>query len=473
MSRAIRAEYEKQLLFPPCVEDWVAADHPARFLREFVDSLDLEVLGFAVESEEGEPGRPHYASDLLLKVWLYGYVHKIRSSRGLETACREHLSLIWLTGAHEPDHNTLWRFFRAHREPLRGVFREVVRLAARAGLVGLVLHAVDGTKIRSRSSTRSLRRKEELERLLAAIETSLDEFEEAVEAAQEQEEGEYRLPESLEDRQALRQRVVELLDQMESEDRKSVNAAEPEARVMKCEGSLVLSYNAQAAVDSVSGLIVGQDVVTAASDNHQLVPLLDQVHDTLGAVAERTVADGGYCSGKTLSDAQTRGYGVLVNLPPSMRPNPDKPFASNQFSYDSERDCCICPRGEELPLARVREKPGRGYAVHEYRCQSFRECPVRSQCSRDKQGRRIEISPHDAALRQHQIDSQNPEARKDLARRGQIAEAPFGWIKQAMGFRRFTQWGLPANRTQWALVCTAINLKKLLPYWNEGFLSFA
>ena len=136
MSKAIEANYEEILMFPPAVEDWVGEDHPARFVREMVESMELRELGFA--ESPGEEGRPHYGTDLLVKAWLWGYLNRIRSSRQLEKACRENLSLIWLVGRREPDHNTLWRFWARNREALQKLFREVVGVAVRAEVVGTV-----------------------------------------------------------------------------------------------------------------------------------------------------------------------------------------------------------------------------------------------------------------------------------------------------------------------------------------------
>ena len=153
MGKQIRADYEQILMFPPSVEDWVGKDHPARFIRDFVDSLDLSELG--IEIPDSDTGRPPYAPDLLLKVWLYGYFNRIRASRKLEKACLENMGLIWLTGMNAPDHNSLWRFFKANKKSLRHLFKQSIRVALKADLIGLVLHAVDGTKIRTLSSQRA------------------------------------------------------------------------------------------------------------------------------------------------------------------------------------------------------------------------------------------------------------------------------------------------------------------------------
>ena len=195
LSQEIRAHYDQIDLLPQCLEDWVPRDHPARFIREFVDALDLEALGF--RGRESEEGRPNYAADLLLKVWLYGYLTRMRSTRELERACREHLSLLWLTGRHAPDHNTLWRFWKENGGALRQVFRQGVKVAAEHGLIGLICHAVDGTKIRAAASRRGVEHRPELEQALGQVEASIREMERAVEAGEAEEEGAYRLPPEL------------------------------------------------------------------------------------------------------------------------------------------------------------------------------------------------------------------------------------------------------------------------------------
>ena len=266
MTRKITANYQETYLFPPSLEDWVGADHPARFIREVVEAMDIVELGFE-ESGEKERGRPHYSAELLLKAWLYGYMNDIRSHRQLEKACRENLGLIWLLGRQEPDHNTLWRFWRRHRKAIRNVFRQVVRLSAKFKVVGVVLHAVDGTKIQSRCTSRSrgiLKRKrlqsqlDEIDQLTAEIEEEIDRNN------PETGKGSYRLPENLQDREQLREEIQKGLSKLDEEDRDYLNENDPDAQMMPCGKSKKLAYNAQVVVDEQSGLIVASEVVDRA-----------------------------------------------------------------------------------------------------------------------------------------------------------------------------------------------------------------
>jgi transposase len=211
MSYEKRADYRERFLFPPSLEDWVGADHPARFVREMVDAFDLRELGF--KTRVAEEGRPNYAADMLLKVWLYGYLMRIRSSRGLERGCRENVGLIWLTGMNEPDHNTLWRFFKENKKALKNVFKQVVRVAAKAELIGLVLHAADGTKIAVRASRRTAWHKTDLEKALRRLDQSIEEMISGVERAERSEQGEYRLPEELKEQERLREKIKAALSE--------------------------------------------------------------------------------------------------------------------------------------------------------------------------------------------------------------------------------------------------------------------
>jgi transposase len=471
MSQEIRANYEQIDLLPQSLEDWVPRDHPARFIREFVDALDLVGLGF--RAREREEGRPNYAADLLLKVWLYGYLTRMRSTRELERACREHLSLVWLTGRHAPDHNTLWRFWKENGGALRQVFRQGVKVAAEHGLIGLICHAVDGTKIRAASARRGVEHRPELEQALGQVEASIREMERAVEAGEAEEEGEYRLPPELQAAQQLRQAIQASLGRRREVQREHLHPQELEARVMPCEGRKELAYNAQVVVDEASGLMVAEDVTNEENDHHQLVPMLEEAEENLGQVAQETVADGSYQSMVGLGEAERKGYAVLVNLGQEAGAKRGGPYHSSRFPYEASQDVVLCPRGERLKFERVKRNQRWPYAVRAYRCGRFRECPGRAACSADRQGRQIEISPYHQALARQRAKQQDPEKQKLLRQRKTIVEPVFGVIKQARGFRRWTVRGLANVRTQWALICTAFNLRKMYKAWEAGQLAWA
>jgi transposase len=471
MSHEIRANYDQIDLLPQSLEDWVPGDHPARFIREFVDALDLGELGF--RERESEEGRPSYAADLLLKVWLYGYLARIRSTRELERACREHLSLVWLTGRHAPDHNTLWRFWRENRGALREVFGAGVKVAAAQGLIGMICHAVDGTKIRAVASRRTVEHRKELEKALGRVEASITEMEAAVEAAEQEETGEYRLPEGLQEAGKLRQAIRESLGKMREAKREHLHPQEPEARLMPCEGRQDPAYNAQAVVDAQAGIIVAETTVNAESDNAMLVPMLEEVEANVGEVAKETVADGGYCSAGQLGEAEARGYDVLV-APGAETGGPKRgAYDSAKFEYEGERDEVICPQGKRLKFEGRENKGPQRPAVRSYRCLHYPQCPVRALCSRRRDGRRIEVSPQRAAVMRQREKRRDPAQQALLRQRKAIVEPVFATIKQAMGFRRWTVRGLENVRTQWALLCAAFNLKKMYKHWAVGQLALA
>jgi transposase len=467
MANEIRPDYDSMHLFPPALEDWVPADHPARFIRDFVDALDLEDLEF--KARRSERGRPNYALDLLLKVWLYGYFNRIRSTRELERACHEHLSLIWLTGMKYPDHNTLWRFLRNNPEAIRKAFAAGVQVAASSGLVGMVLHALDGTKIRAQASRHTALHRKQLERALKELDSKFDEMFSEVEAAEREQEGDYKLPEELQDAETRRQAIRDALAELDNAETDHLQPSEPDARMMKCDGRVDFGYNPQVVVDEHSGLIVAADVTTEETDYEQLVPMVKKVDEVLGDTAEETVADKGYSSGPALHEAQEEGLNVLVHLQSHMdEPKDPDEFHHSRFHHDTQRDVIICPRGEFLTFEHEKWDSSNKYKVRVFRCQSFHDCPDRFSCSSSKRGRTIRINPYKPAVDKQIEKQRTPEAKRSLSRRKVIVEPPFGTIKEGMSFRRFTVHNLDPVRMQWALVCFAFNLRKLYRSWSEG-----
>jgi len=467
MANEMRPDYDSIHLFPPALEDWVPADHPARFIRDFVDALDLDALEF--KARRSERGRPNYAPDMLLKVWLYGYFNRIRSTRDLERACHEHLSLIWLTGMMYPDHNTLWRFLRNNPEVIRKTFAAGVRVAASSGLVGMVLHALDGTKIRAQASRHTAHHRNQLKRALKELDAKINEMLSEVEAKESEQEGNYKLPEELLDAESRRQLIRDALAELDSAQTDHLQPAEPDARMMKCDGRTDFGYNPQIVVDEQSGLIVAEDVSAEETDYEQLVPMVMKVEEVVGDTAEETVADSGYSSGKVLHEAQERGMDVLVHLQPHMdEPKDPGEFHCSRFHHDKQHDVVICPRGETLTFEQKKWDSSNKYKVRVYRCRSFHDCPNRFKCSRSKRGRTVRVNPYKPALDKQIEKQRTPEAKRCLSRRKVIVEPPFGTIKEGMSFRRFTLRHLDGARLQWALVCLAFNLRKLYRSWSVG-----
>jgi len=468
MGGVIRANYEQLLLLPPCVEDWIALDHPARFIRDFVDAQDLAALGFVVP--EGREGRPAYGADLLLKVWLYGYFQKIRSTRGLERGCYDSMALVWLTGNHAPDHNTLWRFWRANRGALRGMFKRSVEVAVKSEMVSWALQAVDGTKVAAEASTATAWHRKRLEKVLARLDEAVDEVLGQTEAGEGQEETSHRMPEAMSDAGRRRAKIVEALAQLKAADRERMHPKEPEAVVMACSEGKRLGYNAQAVTEEKNHVIVAAEVTREANDMGQLNAMIAAAAANTGAAAQASVADGGYFTGKEIAQAQQEGRAVVANVPEAYAGNGAR-FHRANFTYDSERDEFVCPMGERLAYWRDKASKDPSQAkTRVYRCGNAQTCPCRGECTKQARGRTINKDEYYEAVQRQIARQKTPEAVEALRRRKEIAELPFAWIKRAMGFRRWTVRGLENVRTQWALVCATVNLRTLFGAWRKGTL---
>lgn len=465
MAQPIAPDYGQQFLFPPALEDWVPADHPARFLREFVDQLDLPALGFAVPA--AVDGRPPYHPSLLLKIWLFGYFHRIRSTRKLEAACRDLLPLLWLSGLIAPDHNSLWRFWRDNKKALRAIFKQTVQLAVNTGAVGFALQALDGTKIQAACSGPKGWSKEYMEKLLGQLDTALEDLElKIVEENPQDDAPGYRLPEGLAERRALREEIKKGLAQLQADGRHHYHPVEPEARRMKVGDTNRYAYNAQAIADEQEKILVACDATRQETDNGQLVPMIEQARENLGAgntVETVTVADTGYGSGADLQAAHDNGIEVLAP-PLEGKPAETHPYATQHFHINPHAGTVTCPEGRSLDHEGQTTK--RGHIVRRFRCH-HRDCPVRDQCTRDPKGRQIEVWPHQAIVQAMRGKLEQPGTRAQWEQRSRTIEPCFAQIKQHDGFRRWTVWGLEGVRTQWSLLCATLNLRILYKRWRQ------
>jgi transposase len=458
-------EREAGWQLPSSLDALIPADHPVRFVAAYLDGLDAtdwRHLGISLQG--AEQGAPRYHPTVLLGIWLWGFLQGVRSARKLEAACRELLSYRWLTGQQIPDHNTLWRFYQAHRAGMRYLLTHSVQTAVRAGLVDLALQAVDGTKLAGNAAKDRTYDAKGLERLIERTERAIADLE-----AQNATGGEGvppRLPQELASKEALLERVREAKERLEPGGR--INLTDGEARLMKGRGGYVAGYNAQAMVSpldattagSTGMLITAAEVTDDPDDHEQLVPMLEQAAQTTGQRAAATAADGGYHSGANL--AASSGQCLVM---PEAQPGLDAPYHKDRFGYDAQQDAYTCPHGQVLTFRGTKQSGERVYRIKGAPCRS---CPAFGVCTTNRrQGRVLEISPYEPELRAHRTWMATPEAQALYRRRKELIEPVFGMVKEQQGARRLLLRGLDGVRAEWSLLAATFNLRTLARVWQQ------
>ncbi|MDD9994748.1 MAG: IS1182 family transposase [Dehalococcoidia bacterium] len=470
---------EQIWLLPPTLGELVPDDHPARFVAEFVDALDREEWAeLGVEINGDHLGAPAYHPRALLSVWLYGFMNNVRSCRKLEAACRDQIPLLWLTGWQYPDHNTLWRFYKAHRQAMRSLFRRTVRTAVAMELVDLAVQAVDGTKVIANASREKSYAPDQLERLLERVEKAIEEMEAQNEGGDEAVPA--RLPEQLADQKALRERVRQAVEEQASRKRppsrfagqNRINLTDRDAKPMKTREGFMPAYNAQAMVSPLASggnttgmLLTAVDVVDETNDAFQLTPMMEQAEEVTGTRTPVTLADAGYFGSKHLEASRRKGQQVAM---PDTTASLGTPYHKDQFHYDEKSDSYTCPHGERMPFVGVAKNKGTPMRV--YRVASGTvclNCPAFGACTTEyRLGRALQIGPYDHALREHRAWMSTPAAQEAYQLRKQLVEPVFGIFKEQLGARRFWLRGLANVKAEWVMLATAFNLRTLWRAWR-------
>lgn len=459
-------------LFPPTLEELIPEDHAARYVAAFVDALDRAAWSeLGVAADGSARGAPAYHPRLLLGVWLYGFMSGVRSSRGLERACRDQVPFLWLTGWQHPDHHTLWRFYQQHRAALRKLLKRTVRTAVATGLVDLAVQAVDGTRVAGSAARERTLDAAELADLLGRVETAIVELE--AQNAGGDDPPPARLPAELRQAEALRERVQEALATVTDEDGPArANLTDPDATLQKARGGgFVVGYNAQAVVAGVAApeaggpgglLITAADVTTDRDDHGALVPLFEQAEELTGTPIATGLGDGGYHAAANLTACDTAGRIIL--MPDPQTPRPGDLYHKDRFVHDPETDTYTCPRGQVLTFHGLVSRKAGAPQVRKYRASKVAcdACPVRDACTKSKtKGRSITIGPDDARLRAHRALMATDAAQETYRRRKTLPEPAFGILKERLGARRFLLRGLANVRAEWTLLAVAFNLRTL------------
>lgn len=460
-------------LLPPTLDELIGDDHPVRFIASFVDSSEDNVWQqMGVDLNGDSLGTPAYHPRALLGVWLYGFMTGTRSSRKLESACRDQMPYLWLTGWQHPDHNTLWRFYKEHRAKMRHLFKLTVRTAVSMNLVDMAMQAIDGTKIQANAARDRTYDAKALQALLKRVDTVIQELE------KQNEEGEYsspvHLPEKLRQTQLLRTEVKAALARLAEDDGlKRVNLTDSDAELMKSRQGIVAGYNVQTVVSPLQVTETGKPggmFITAVSavqdtdDHHQLVNMVEQAEEITGRRADITVADAGYHSGVNLAACAKRDQRVAISEP---QENRLKPAHHDKFCYDAGTDSYTCPLGQTLKFIEVRSVINKTVRVYGGLGSVCRLCTAFGTCTTNRyRGRELLIGPFEAPLLKHRAWMATDEAKIAYRRRKQLSEPSFGIIKEQMGFRRFLLRGLNNVKAEAVIIATAFNLRTLYRVWR-------
>lgn len=448
-------------LFPERLDDFITEDNPVRVIDAFVEGLALRELGFK-GVDPSSTGRPAYHPSILLKLYIYGYLNRIHSSRRLERESRRNVELMWLTGRLSPDFKTIADFRKDNGKAIRRVCREFVVLCRRLDLFSQAIVAIDGSKFKALNNrdknftpAKMKPRMEQIDasiaRYMGQLDTADREEPAVAEAYTEQ------LQEKIEKLKNEMQRLRELESQMLEAPDKQISQTDPDARSMKTRGNGIVGYNVQTAVDAENHLIVAHEVINTGSDRSQLATMAQQAREAVDAEDLTAVADRGYYKGEEILACEQAGITTFLPKPQTSGNRAKGLFGRDNFCYIPEANEYHCPAGERM-IWRFRNVEG-GKTLDCYWSSACPSCAIKSQCTTGKQ-RRIKRWEHEAVLEaaQARLD-QEPE--KMRVRRATV-EHPFGTLKAWMGYTHFLTKTLPNVRTEMSLHVLSYNLKRVM-----------
>jgi transposase len=451
-------------LFPESLEDWIGEDNPVRVIDVFVDELDLAGLGFnGVEPEE--TGRPSYHPPVLLKLYIYGYLNRVQSSRRLEREALRNVEVMWLTGRLAPDHKTIADFRKDNGVAIRKVCRRFVALCRMMGLLVQASVAIDGSKFKAVNNRDKNFTRAKMDRRMAQIEESAARYLQQLDTADRQEPSEAlktktsRLREKIAKLKEQMQLLEVLKKQMLATADQQISLTDPDARSMATSGrgSCVVGYNVQVAVDTAHHLIINHEVTNVGTDRSQLLSVAKDAKAVLGAENLDAVADRGYFSGDQILACEKAGITVSRPKPMTSNSKAEGRFGKQNFRYVAEGDNYTCPAGERLTYHYTNEE--NGLVLRRYRTNACHGCAIKHICTTAKE-RRITRWEHEDLLEavQRRLD-EHPER---MRQRRKTVEHPFGTIKARMGATHFLMKTPPRVAAEMALHVLAYNMTRVM-----------
>ena len=463
MKRFVEGENRNQsTLFPETLEDYVAENNPVRVIDAFIDELDLSHLGFqGVEPQA--TGRPAYHPSILLKLYVYGYLNRVQSSRRLERETQRNVELMWLTGRLMPDFKTIADFRKNNGQAIRAVCREFIVLCRQLNLFAEAVVAIDGSKFKAVNNRSKNFTRAKMKRRMEQVEKSLDRYFSQLDSADREEPviADVKAANINEKITALKQRMRDLkaleVQMLETPD-KQISLTDPDARSMTSgKGTGTVGYNVQTAVDAKHHLIVAHEVTNVGTDRNQLSKMAKQARAAIDTEDLTVVADRGYFRGEELLACDEAGITAYVPKPETSGAQAAGRFGKDDFHYDPEVDEYCCPAGDRLTWRMTSEEKGR--TLHRYWNSNCQSCSLKSQCTPSKE-RRVTRWEHEAVLEAVE-DRLDRDPEKMLTRK-QTVEHPFGTIKAWMGATHFQTKTLNRVSTEMSLYVLAYNLKRVM-----------
>ena len=451
-------------LLPECLEDWICEDNPVRVIDVFVDGLDLDELRFSGVDPEAT-GRPSYHPSVLLKLYIYGYLNRVQSSRRLEREAGRNVEVMWLTGRLVPDHKTIADFRKDNGAAIRKVCAQFVTLCREIGLLTKASVAIDGSKFKAVNNRDKNFTRAKMEGRLAQIEASVARYLSQLDTADLQEPSEAlaaktaHLKEKLAKLATEIQRLKAIEKEMLASPDQQISMTDPDSRSMATSGrgSGVVGYNVQVAVDTEHHLIVTHEVTNTGSDRSQLANVASQAKDVLGADHLDVVADRGYFNSTEILACEQADITVTLPKPMTSGAKSDGRFGKQDFVYLPTEDVYRCPAGEKLTYRYTNEEDGK--TLRRYWTTACPRCPLKSQCTKGAE-RRITRWEHEHVLEavQQRLD-EKPQA---MRQRRETVEHPFGTLKMRMGATHFLMKRLPKVATEMAMHVLAYNLTRVM-----------
>jgi transposase len=451
-------------LLPECVEDWIREDNPVRVIDLFVDGLDLGEMAFGGVNPAAT-GRPAYHPSLLLKLYIYGYLNRVQSSRRLEREAGRNVEVMWLLGRLAPDHKTIADFRKDNGMALRKVCARFVELCRDMGLLATTSVAIDGSKFKAVNNRDKNFTRAKVERRRAQLEESVARYLSQLDTADRQEPTEAlavkvtRLKEKLTKLKEQMGKLAGYEEQMLASSDQQISLTDPDSRSMATSGrgSGVVGYNVQVAVDTEHHLIVTHEVTNSGSDRAQLANVAKQAKAVLKAKILEAVADRGYFSSPEILECHEAGITVTLPKPLTSGAKAEGRFGKQDFAYLPGEDVYRCPAGERLPYRYTNQEAGK--VLRRYWTTACQDCSLKPQCTTGSE-RRITRWEHEHLLEamQERLD-ENPHA---MRQRRETVEHPFGTMKARMGATHFLTTTLPKVAAEMALAVLAYNLTRVM-----------